>query len=329
MCRRNVTDIQIETSILLEIPSQLFIKHQNIEYFNIIENIGLRSIGGPFIFRHSKKLIGFRVMRNNITVIKNRTFFGAIFLHSLYLNDNHIVYLEPRAFEGLENLYMLFLESNKIKTLDSNLFRSLKRINHILLNQNQIRKIRDFVFPKNSELRRIELHRNKIKIIEEGALKNISTLETLDLGRNKLREFNEISENLITLDLRNNKLKTLRIEGVVETIVLSNNEISEIIVKSNQIKSLDLRNNFYSNLNNLTLLFNLEQLKLSNNQIGPVHSNIFVNFAKLKVLLLKRTNVTGLTESSFQGLNYLKRLDLSENDLKPVNFPKKIKNVLF
>lgn len=313
----------------MEIPSQLFIKHQNIEYFNIIENIGLRSIGNQQIFRHSKKLIGFRVMRNNITVIKNRTFFGATFLHSLYLNDNHIIFLEPKAFDGLENLYMLFLESNKIKSLDCNLFRSLKRINHILLNQNQIRKIKDLVFPKNSELRRIELNRNKIKIIENGALKNISTLETLDLGRNKLREFNEISENLVTLDLRNNKLKKLRIDGIVENIILSNNEISEIIVKSNKIKSLDLRNNLYSNLNNLTLLLNLEQLKLSNNQIGPVNSNIFINFFKLKVLLLKRTNITGLTETSFMELNYLKRLDLSENSLKIVNFNKKIKNVLF
>lgn len=143
ICRRNVTDIQIENSIFLEIPSQLFIKHQNIQYFNIIENIGLRSIGVQSMFRHSKKLIGFRVMRNNITVIKNRTFFGATFLHSLYLNDNHIVYLEPKAFDGLDNLYMLFLESNNIKSLATNLFQSLKQINHILLNQNKIRKIKN------------------------------------------------------------------------------------------------------------------------------------------------------------------------------------------
>lgn len=173
------------------------------------------------------------------------------------------------------------------------------------------------------------MSRNKIKIIENGALKDISTLETLDLGRNKIREFNEISEKLMTLDLRNNKLKILKIEGVIENIILSNNEISEIIVKSNLIKSLDLRNNFISNLNNLTMLFNLEQLKLSTNQIGPVNSNIFDNFLKLKVLLLKRTNITGLTENSFVELKYLKRLDLSENNFKIINFVKKIKNVLF
>ena len=134
-------------------------------------------------------------------------------------------------------------------------------------------------------------------------------------------------ENLVTLDLAQNKLTALYTGmfmnlGLLSELTLSWNQISVIedgafnglkLLKHLKLARNDIR---IEDLHIKNLNETLELLYLGYNRITHIPAGFFENFLVFHTLHLRNTSISVLSPNAFKGLPLLRNLDLSFNNLK-------------
>lgn len=136
------------------------------------------------------------------------------------------------------------------------------------------------------------------------------------------------ANDLKVLKVENCMLETVTITKNMEALHAKNNYIVKVLMDRNSqcdnLKKLDLSSNRLERANNVTSCAKLEALDLSENEnLWPDSSldlSQFEGMTQLQDLNLAGTGVLYVENSKKIGLPVLKKIDLSKNDILPVDF---------
>nr|XP_057946080.1 SLIT and NTRK-like protein 3 [Doryrhamphus excisus] len=137
----------------------------------------------------------------------------------LYLSGNLIQRIYRSDFWNFSSLDLLHLGSNRISYLQEGAFSSLTSLRTLYLNGNNLERISPNMFLGLQSLRYLYFEYNEIREIDRGTFDSMPFLQLLFLNANLLRSlppgvFSGV--NLSRLNLRNNHLLQLPMDGVLE-----------------------------------------------------------------------------------------------------------------
>ncbi|XP_077395692.1 SLIT and NTRK-like protein 3 [Festucalex cinctus] len=137
----------------------------------------------------------------------------------LYLSGNLIQRIYRTDFWNFSSLDLLHLGSNRISYLQEGAFYSLTSLRSLYLNGNNLERLSPDMFLGLQNLRYLYFEYNEIREMDRGTLDSMPSLQLLFLNANLLRSlplgvFSGV--NLARLNLRNNHLLQLPMEGVLE-----------------------------------------------------------------------------------------------------------------
>uniref|UniRef100_A0A3Q2Y7H9 SLIT and NTRK like family member 3 n=1 Tax=Hippocampus comes TaxID=109280 RepID=A0A3Q2Y7H9_HIPCM len=137
----------------------------------------------------------------------------------LYLSGNLIQRIYRTDFWNFSSLDLLHLGSNRISYLQEGAFSSLTNLRSLYLNGNNLERLSPDMFLGLQNLRYLYFEYNEIREMDRGTLASMPSLQLLFLNANLLRSlplgvFSGV--NLARLNLRNNHLLQLPMEGVLE-----------------------------------------------------------------------------------------------------------------
>ena len=240
-------------------------------------------------------------------------------LEYLELYDNRLPEIEPilAKLTALTHLDLSFNLIPNIKYLET-----LTNLSSLYLCQNKISEIEGIATLKN--LRILELGANRIKELD--GLAELTNLEELYLGKNKISRIGDAFVGLTklrVLSMQSNRIQSLydfdcsTLENLHE-LYFSHNGITEIDAKLQMhcinITTLDFGNNRISNLENVSLMHNLEELWINNNQLNnfnDIESQLKAN-DKLSCLYLEGNPLAADTQFRLKiklALPQLQQLD--------------------
>ena len=195
---------------------------------------------------------------------------------SLSLNNNILKKIEVDDFESFSYLRFLYLASNGLHRIAAGAFDHLKELTTISLISNNLAGIPKRLFQHNSKISDINLDTNYFRDIPY--LNGIRDLSRLGLSRNRIKTVNGIDCGI--------------------------REIKEIYLASNEIQSFNFSGLAYS------------VLDMSNNRISSIEQGSLGSHSSIAALLLQRNNITSLTRTSFQDIDFIRELHLQSNKLQ-------------
>uniref|UniRef100_A0A3Q3KTF5 LRRCT domain-containing protein n=1 Tax=Mastacembelus armatus TaxID=205130 RepID=A0A3Q3KTF5_9TELE len=137
----------------------------------------------------------------------------------LYLSGNLIQRIYRTDFWNFSSLDLLHLGNNRISYLQEGAFSSLTSLRSLYLNGNNLERLSPHMFLGLQNLRYLYFEYNEIHEVDPGTFDSMPSLQLLFLNANLLRSlplgvFSGV--NLARLNLRNNHLLLLPMEGVLE-----------------------------------------------------------------------------------------------------------------
>lgn len=234
-------------------------------------------------------------------------------LKVLSMRDNLIGHVANIRLANKLRLEKLDISSNAIETLPAYLFNGSVHVKAINFDKNFIRALPADAF-RNLGTVHMVLAFNQIENISEAAFNGLeNTLEYLDLEHNLLKDFPRALEPL-------NRLRYL---------YLTSNEISEMDTVPQTLRVLSLAANNFTNVPSASLqtCTDLSYLNIGYNKIAEIDENCFVDWGEqLQTLLLRNNKITRLNYGSFNGLESIKEISLSFNDIHYV-YPNVFENI--
>lgn len=228
-------------------------------------------------------------------------------LRSLFMRNNLISSLANiEQFNNHLLLERIDFSLNVIRELPCELFNRNSTIKIVIFEKNLIRKIPANVFA-NLSSSRIAFAFNRIESIDDGAFNGLeNSLENLDLEHNLLTEFPKAVMPLKRLHY----------------LYLPSNGISDAETLPTTLRALSLAANNFTMLPvaGLKMCTNLMYLNMGYNKIGELPENVFMEWGnKLQTLFLRNNKITSLNYGSFNGLDTIKEMSLSFNDIHYVH----------
>ncbi|XP_014280647.1 podocan isoform X4 [Halyomorpha halys] len=231
-------------------------------------------------------------------------------LQRLTLRSPILLTLNLTKFYNVSNLN---LSENNITYINLSQFHNIKFVN---LSHNSINKFIDVI----SNLTQLDLSYNLIEDLSENVSK-LNKLSHLYVRNNQISSITNFSStSLKFLDASENKIEKLTIGNSpsLRQLTLSNNLIKTIQPKLyNVIPNLEILNlssNFLTKLEDHSFnLTNLLQLDLNNNEISSLSQKCFSGLSRLQVLNISLNRIQTVSPSTFQYLNGLFHLVVSEN----------------
>ncbi|XP_022614977.1 podocan [Seriola dumerili] len=249
-------------------------------------------------------------------------------LYRLHLKSNKLEKIPAGAFDNLSNLRELYLQNNLLSNegMDNETFSQLSSLECLDLSNNNLS-----IVPKGLPRSLVLLHleKNAIRSIPGDALTSVRNLEYLLLHNNKLRSRSihpaafQGLKKLHTLHMYNNLLERVPrgLPRRAKTLMLLHNSISEI------------------GRNDLILLYTLTELNLSYNKLTSpkVHREAFRKLRilekldmsgnnlhsmplglprSLHILEIKNNQLNSIPDGALTGMEKLRKLILSDNELK-------------
>ena len=245
----------------------------------------------------------------------------------------------PKDVHSVEKLDLscsdnFFLES----TLSSDHFGHLPQLTELKIHFCKIRHLPAAAFAGLSNLRHLEVQSHNgdwasvVMDADKDTFQKLAPLQSLNLAFNNLYSLPEGTFcdllNLQRLNLSHNHFLALSDTGLtcqlpeLKHLDLSHNHLSSLAKEdlarvSASLEILDLRSNRLQILSDdaLSLMPNLRQLHLSDNQLAAIPPMIFSSLAtsNLETLELQNNSLTMLTPNLFRGLDKLAMLNLSHN----------------
>lgn len=357
----SILHVELEDVKIEKLPSLLFTRLNRIEHF-AASNIGLKEIKSED-FKNAKNLIILDLSHNEIEKLENVQFLYLKNIQEIYLSFNKIASIHDGAFDKIgTNLTKIDLQFNEISVFKEEFLNLINNaIEKTWINQTlNVNLEHNFISEwvpsdKNdstSVILNLNLNDNKLKLFK---LQNIKVNKLL-LANNEIEEFDG---NFNEIDIKNNKIKKLKVGNECRKIFASNNQISELIIEAqnlssintldvsfNDLKSsqnfhdflknqkkisfLDLSHNYfgYFVLEDFADMENLQKLLLSNTGLSEIPFGLFAHLQKLQTLNLSQNNLKEIDFHVFSSLGDLEVLDISENKISSIKEYEKMKEVL-
>ncbi|XP_076763502.1 uncharacterized protein LOC143430913 [Xylocopa sonorina] len=234
-------------------------------------------------------------------------------------------------FTGLGALTHLRVFDCDLKDISWHMFDGLNNLVHLALERNSLKFIPEFCFYGTPNLKVLSLASNQLLTLKSVDLAGLLMLEDLDLRGNNLTFLSELSfppfPMLKIADFRENPL---------DSIFPSTFEIMNTTLKlylGGEDSKLYLQKNSFLGLRRLQMLhlYNLEipvlerfvfqgmpellELRARGN-ISNIEFDAFVDLIKLINLDLSNCHIRKISMDAFYGLENVKRIDLSYNELE-------------
>lgn len=280
-------------------------------------------------FTKLRKLIWIDLSDNRIGSINLNIFPRS--LVTIDLSRNIIGNLPVPIFEHLHDLKILSLKDNLIKNLDGIEFLYRLHMEKLDLSVNDISKIPMNLFNSSVRVKALNFDKNFIQFIPFEAFKNIGIIH-LVLAFNfieKIHEFGFVGlENTLEyLDLERNRLQTvpdaINILKKLRYLYLTSNQINNLTqILSSTLRVLSLSGNNFNAIPTFGLLncTELSYLNMGYNKISEIRESEFIGWgSQLQTLLLRNNKITSLNYGIFNGLDSIKEISLSFNDIHYVH----------
>lgn len=231
-------------------------------------------------------------------------------LRTLKLNNNLLDSISETAFHNSTQLQVIDLSGNKLERLGERTFQGLGRLQLLDLSNNLLSELPDSIFER-SKLRMLENINLSDNMFEVPPLKTLQRqyffLNSVNLARNKLREIppdDSIMVNIKVLDLSFNNLTT--------------ESIANVLGEPKTVRELNLAGTGISHITRLETPF-LQNLNLSYNEISEIPEKVFERPTLLEVLDLSNNNIASISGTKvWNKLKNLEVIDLSSNPIKTI-----------
>lgn len=266
---------------------------------NRIQHIGLNTL--------PKTLVTLDISRNLLSVFPTIMLEHLHDLRILSLRDNLLTKLNEITFQAFKtHLEKIDLSQNNIDELPQHLFNRTTRIKAINFDKNFITFVPSDAF-SNMNLVHLVLSFNHVKSVDARAFASLeNSLEYLDLERNFLTTIPSAIYSL-------NKLRFL---------YLTSNAINSVDALPATLKVLSLSSNNFSRIP-IEVISNCTELSYLNmgyNKLTTIEANTFEGWGtELQTLLLRNNKISDLTFGAFNGLDSIKEISLSFNDIHNVH----------
>lgn len=219
--------------------------------------------------------------------------------------------VKPKLFSHLSNKFLLGLKllvleihCGTVKNVPEFFFQ-LVTLTKLKITKCALALLK---FNKLDSLKMLNLSGNRISTVKPKTFDNLELLEILDMSSNKLTSLpTEIFKNfreITIIDLHSNSLRELP----ADLFFLKNsNKLREIYLSSNELNTLPIL--IFRCLKNLSIL------DLSNNKLLTLSKNTFKGLNSLRWLSLSRNNLRELPSKVFKD-NDLTFFDISSNQLE-------------
>ncbi|KAJ3158169.1 hypothetical protein HDU86_003122 [Geranomyces michiganensis] len=246
----------------------------------------------------------------------------AVELLRLILADNALTTLDPRV-GSLASLVILDVRNNNLTSLPVELC-SLEQLAVLNVSGNQLRELPEAI--GRLPIVELNLSNNRFETVSDGFIGQLTKLQTLDVSGNALAALpDEIPSQLTTLNLAKNKLRDLTGVDFARLILLSeldvsDNSLTALTATASTLPALvrldvrrnKLRGEFPGVALNLPAC---KELYVSFNALTSFTSGFLGRAAMLRTLDFCNNAITEFP-SEILGLKELKRLDLSNNNVK-------------
>ncbi|XP_071626657.1 uncharacterized protein [Temnothorax longispinosus] len=234
-------------------------------------------------------------------------------------------------FAALGVLTHLRVNDCALKDISWHMFDGLNSLLYLSLERNSLKFIPEFCFYGTPNLRLLSLASNELLTLKSVDLAGLLMLEHLDLRQNNLTFLSELSfppfPALVSADFTDNPLDSIfpsTFEIMNTTIKLYlGGMTSKLKLQKNSL--LGLRQAEILHLYNLEIpilerfilqgLPSLTHLKMRGN-VSSIDFDAFVDLANLLDLDLSHCHIQRISMDAFYGLEKVKRIDLSNNDLE-------------
>ncbi|XP_045499120.1 toll-like receptor 7 [Colias croceus] len=224
------------------------------------------------------------------------------------------------AITSAEYSSRLFIECNQLLLFESHLvanyFQKFSKLEDLSIHNCKLLRIPGNAFEGLRDLKKLSIRSknydwssNKNLELSLGTFNGLRELQSLDLGENNLKVIpSDVFcplDNLQKLNLTHNKIKN------IDRIGLGNNCGLDIL-------SLDLSYNELKTLNEdseIAALRRLQELRLQNNNISDISSEIFNGLISLRVLNISHNNLQFIPEGTFANTKELREIYLNDNQL--------------
>ncbi|XP_023215104.1 toll-like receptor Tollo [Centruroides sculpturatus] len=252
-------------------------------------------------------------------------------LLKLDLSFNNLVRLQPLL---LPNLRLLNLQHNRLEFLSQDAITSLKKLQRVYFNNNELSSIPEDFFGGSTDIKEIHLQNNSLEALLNcfGGLQQLLVLNvSFNLLRNEHLSSDTFSDliRLVVLDLSYNRLQRINI-----SIFQSQYSLQKLLLDHNQIEwisdntfsalynlhTLMLGGNRLKVLESFTLngLYVLAILNLQDNFLEVIQQDSFRNCSSIQELFLSGNKFQSIP-SAISSLQFLRRLDLSDNVINEIN----------
>ncbi|XP_017003612.3 nephrocan [Drosophila takahashii] len=297
-----------------------------------VSELDMRSCGIRFVYWENfsigaDKLVILLLSDNAIEMLPMRTFRGAGNLEFLFLNRNRLRKINAGAFENLKKLQYLDLTGNQLEDLPRDIFAELKSLRHVGLAENQLTIIESDLFAQNPGLLSVAMQNNRLQEVGEYAFRSKGRdhqMQYVDLSHNPGLKVLLLNINATNLTVRNCSLDRVNLYGSVTNVDLSDNRVRELYFPASEaLEHLVLRNNSLVQLASLSRVPRLRHLDVADNpDLGQLPEGW--QTPHLEMLVLRNTGQVEVPLEALQGMQNLRKLDISGNNLTeidPSSFP--------
>ncbi|XP_011050527.1 PREDICTED: toll-like receptor 13 [Acromyrmex echinatior] len=267
----------------------------------------------------------------------NENFISSPVITCLNFMDNTIGKIGKGAFKKLPNLTQLFLSNNRLDNGNRLILNFGSHDQLQVLVMNNANRFRSYsrssiqIFGEYPNLEILSLRENNaidLEFAQETSFGKyyftyttpmtsqnwmpFPKLKILDLSENSITRTNFVqllSNSLYFLDLHDNSLSELNLNE-------KGNKLFTLNLDKNKFNNIQQYNNGYNGGLSMADLKNLHYLSVSRNEINTIESDAFQNNNELLFLNLSSNRIRHLHPKTFADLQYLKTLDLSNNQLE-------------
>ncbi|KAM9753578.1 leucine-rich repeat-containing protein 17-like isoform 1-T4 [Menidia menidia] len=250
----------------------------------------------------------------------------------LLLAKNQIRVLRDRSFPGYERLRSLDLQQNQISLVEEEAFLGLTQLTTLLLQHNRLRTLGEEALIPMPNLRQMSLYDNPWKC----TCSMESLIRTLQVPSN--RNLGNHARCAEPVRLKNRRLKNVDPELLCQESELTDEPNGNLTVPAGpspiQAKpdAITICHTYYvpeirmdcSNRGLTAVPSGIPdyvfQVDLSLNSIRHLRPRDFHEARSLRILKLNNNNMEHIDRGAFFGLLHLKELDLSENGLRFVHY---------
>ena len=247
---------------------------------------------------------------NQIREITNDTLEHFPNLTELDLSGNWLVNISRNAFTGLPSLQRLMLKDNQLRNQDLRFLQHLpSSLQYLDLSSNQIEEFGPEELGNLPNVVTLSLSGNRLTTFFIDAVSTMPGLQTLNLSWNQLTDFSLHAHNIsVVVDTKLPlQVHNLSHNGLSSVDVLASQQVAA------QIVTLDLANNVIETLKPeiFAHLQNMIFLNISQNPVIDIPPFIFQNCSELVQLSASDLdNLSYIHRDSFSGLHQLQSLNL-------------------